>query len=91
LAWIVDVELVEAAPGPYPDVLKLTFDVIYPGETWCRCLVRLTAGMDWGTDDEVVARGRDALLGLLALEPGPAAADIRLTPEGLVVLALGRS
>jgi hypothetical protein len=89
VAWIVDVELVEVAPGELPDVWTIVFDVIYPGETWCRSLVRLSPASSQGNELELVGRARDALLAILELQAGPASADIRVAPEGTTVLRLG--
>jgi hypothetical protein len=44
MTWIVDVELVDVAPAEPPDVAVVTFDVIYPGETWCRSIVYVAPG-----------------------------------------------
>lgn len=101
MAQIVDVELVGLEEGEGQDAFLVTFDVIYPGETWCRSLVRVTpqaassletvtAEAPPAAEHRVIARARDCLLSLLELESGPSSAEIRLTGEGLVVLALGR-
>jgi hypothetical protein len=89
MAWIVDVELVEVLEGEGIDALLVVFDVIYPGETWCRSLVRLTGLVAEGTEHDMVARARDSLVALLDLESRPTSLDLRLTAEGPVVLGRG--
>jgi hypothetical protein len=85
MTWIVDVELVDVAPAEPPDVAVVTFDVIYPGETWCRSVVYVAPGVACG-DEEAVPRARDALLALAELEGLPVAFELRLTSEGTTVL-----
>ena len=76
-----------------PDALAVAFDVIYPGETWCRSVVEVdtavAARLSW--DEQAVVRAaRDALLDLLAVEPGPVSFHVRLSVEGPAVLAKAR-
>jgi len=85
MAWIVDVELVAVEAAEPPDLALVTFDVVYPGETWCRSLVYVTPGVTAGEDD-LVSRSRDALLTFLEREGQPVALEVRLSPEGPVVL-----
>jgi hypothetical protein len=90
VAWIVDVELVEVTAGRPPDLWQVVFDVIYPGETWCRSIVRLTMDFVEEGELELVGRARDALVAVLERQSGPVSTDIRVTPAGTAVLRLGR-
>lgn len=78
------------AEGEPSDTYLVAFDVIYPGETWCRSVVvveeAVAAGLqhDWRA---VVRVARDALLVMLAVEAAPVSFQLRLTTEGVTVLA----
>lgn len=72
-----------------PDAFVATFDVIYPGETWCRSevLVEDMVAIALGFDEwEVTRAARDALVELLALETGPVSFRLRLGLDGTAVL-----
>ena len=64
MVWIIDVDLVAFEPAEYPDAYELYFDVTYPGETWCRSVVRVSADLAFASEEAVVSRARDALVGL---------------------------
>jgi hypothetical protein len=86
----MDVELVSIVEGELPDAYTATFDVIYPGETWCRSVVLVDTAAAARLEREeraVVSAARDALLELLAGEGAPVSFLIRLAPEGATVLA----
>lgn len=89
MAWIIEVELVEVTEADPPDAWIVSFDVIYPGETWCRSLVRLSPTVSLAQESDLVGQARDALLAVLELQPGPASAEIRVGSEGTEVLRLG--
>jgi hypothetical protein len=88
MVWIVDVDLVSVEPGVPPDAWELWFDVTYPGETWCRSVVRVGADLFFAHEDALVTRARDALLGLLEGEARPASVVVRLDADGVTVVAL---
>jgi len=90
MAIFMDIELVSLDEAEPPDECAVTFDVIYAGETWCRSLICVDAATVARLErDEraVVGAARDALLELLAIEPVPVSFHLRLTPEGVTVLA----
>ena len=90
MARFMDIELVSIDVEEPPDAHAVAFDVIYPGETWCRSLVRLSPDLaaDLGQEEgRMIAAARDALLELLDLEAQPVSFDLRLTVDGTVVLA----
>ena len=86
----MDVELVSIVEGDPPDAFTVTFDVIYPGETWCRSMVgvgSVKAACLQGERLAMIRAARDALLELLAAEPEPVSFHLRLTTDGTKVLA----
>lgn len=85
MTWIVDIELVAVEPADPPDRFVVTFDVVYPGETWCRSLVYVAPGVPVGEQD-LVPIARDALLAFLEQEGQPVSFELRLTDAGAVVL-----
>ena len=92
MAIFIDVELVSIREAEPPDAFAVAFDVIYPGETWCRSQVSVdtATAARLGRDEYAVVRAaREALLDLLAPEPAPVSFHLRLTPEGVTVLARG--
>ena len=88
MAWIIDVDLVAFEPAEHPDAYVLYFDVTYPGETWCRSVVRVAADLAFPSEEAVVSRARDALVGLLEGESQPSSAVVRLEAAGVTVIAL---
>ena len=88
MAWIIDVDLVSFEPAEHPDQYELYFDVTYPGETWCRSLVRVAADLAFASEEAVVMRARDALVGLLEGESRPASAVMRCEAAGTTIIAL---
>ena len=88
----VDIELVSIVEGELPDAYTVTFDVIYPGETWCRSVVGVdtaVAALLEREEQAVIGAARDALLELLTLEAVPVSFQLRLAPEGIATLARG--
>jgi len=86
----IDVELVSIVEGEPPDAHTVTFDVIYPGETWCRSMVGVghAVAARLGRDEyEMVRAARDALLELLAAEVEPVSFQLRLTTDGTTIIA----
>ena len=65
MAWIIEVDLVSFEPADHPDVYQVYFDVTYPGETWCRSVVRVGADIAFPSEEAVVSQARDALVGVL--------------------------
>lgn len=64
--------------------------MIYAGETWCRSVVWVEAAVAARLEYEepvVIRAARDALLEVLAWEAGPVALELRLTVEGVSLLA----
>jgi len=88
MAWIVDVDLVSMEAAAFPDAVVLTFDVTYPGETWCRSVVYVGRDVAFASEQELASSVRDGLLGILERETRPASVELRLSAEGLAVLAL---
>jgi hypothetical protein len=91
LAIFADIELVSIVEGESPDdAYTVTFDVIYPGETWCRSAVGVSSAIAAQVELEeraVVRAARDALLEVLIPEPGPVSLQLQLTDQGIAVLA----
>lgn len=90
MAIFADVELVSIVEGESPNAYTVTFDVIYPGETWCRSTVGVSSVIAAQVELEergVVRAARDALLEVLIPEPGPVSFQLRLTDKGTAVLA----
>ncbi|MFH0915611.1 MAG: hypothetical protein V1912_04100 [bacterium] len=88
----MDIELVSIVEGELPDAYTVTFDVIYPGETWCRSVVGVDTAVAARLEREeqaLIGAARDALLELLALEAVPVSFQLRLAPEGITTLARG--
>lgn len=88
-----DIELVTVEEAEPPDTCVVVFDVVYAGETWCRSMVTVdtvVAARLSHEEPDVVRAARDALLGVLELEPGPVALHLRLSAEGVSVLARGK-
>jgi hypothetical protein len=89
VAIFVDIELVSLDAAELPDRFAATFDVIYPGETWCRSvvLVESAAAARLGLEERaIIAAARDALLDLLDVEVAPVSFHLRLTTEGTSIL-----
>ncbi|GAB4254646.1 MAG: hypothetical protein Kow00129_15670 [Thermoleophilia bacterium] len=104
MAWIVDVELVSLEEGAPGEDLEIVFDVVYPGETWTRSIVRVTpaarAALEVGSGGPagrgvagsgLVSRARDVLLFQLEREVSPVSLDLRLEPERVEVLVRRRA
>lgn len=89
MTWIVDIELVDIDVAEPPDALTVTFDVIYPGETWCRSVVFVAAEAAKAGEDEVIGEARDALVAVIERQGRPVSVELRLTPDGTQVLAVG--
>ena len=92
MAIFMDIELVGIDEAEYPDAYAVVFDVIYAGETWCRSLVWVDAGLATQFDrDEhaVIGAARNALLDLLAVETVPVSLQVRLGSAGSEVVARG--
>jgi hypothetical protein len=90
LAIFADVELVSIVEDESPDAYTVTFDVIYPGETWCRSAVAVSSVIAAQVELEeraVVRAARDALLEVLIPELRPVSFQLRLTDQGTAVLA----
>jgi len=90
VAAFMDIEVVSIVDGEPPDAYTVTFDVIYPGETWCRSMVGVASAIAARLEREeyaVVRAARDALLELLVAEPEPVSFQVRLTGDGTTVLA----
>jgi hypothetical protein len=90
MAMFLDIDFVSIEEAPPPDAFTVTFDVIYPGETWCRSSVDLdgaVAARLLCEDLRMVAAAREALLERLTAEVRPTSFHLRLTPEGTAVLA----
>ncbi len=85
MTWIVDIELVAVEQAQPPDRFLVTFDVVYPGETWCRSLVYV-AGSVVAEEQDPVSVARDALVPFLETEGQPVSLELRLTTTGPVVL-----
>jgi hypothetical protein len=86
----MDVELVSIVEGEPPDAYSVSFDVIYPGETWCRSMVGVGHAVAAGLGREeyaMIRAARDALLEVLAAEVEPTSFELRLTTDGTTVLA----
>lgn len=90
MTWIVDIELVDVDVAEPPDSLVVTFDAIYPGETWCRSVVFVAPEVARAGEDEVIRAARDALVGVIEAAGEPVSAELRLSSQGPHVLALGR-
>ncbi len=93
MAIFMDIELVSIQEAEPPDAFSVAFDVIYAGETWCRSIVDVdgAGAVRLGRDEQAVVRAaREALLDLLAVEPGPVSFHLRLGAEGPAVLAKAR-
>jgi hypothetical protein len=88
MVWIIDVDLVSFESADHPDAYELYFDVTYPGETWCRSVVRVAGDLAFPSEEAVVSQARDALVGLLEREARPASAAIRLDAAGVTLIAL---
>lgn len=90
MTWIVDIELVGVDVAEPPDALTVTLDVIFPGETWCRSVV-FVAPEEARTDrDEIIRSARDALVAVIESEGEPVSVELRLSPRGADVIAIGR-
>jgi hypothetical protein len=92
MALFMDIEFVSLTEAEPPDAFAAVFDVIYAGETWCRSVVMVEAGVaaQVGYEERaVIATARNALLDLLAVEPAPVSFSLRLTLTGPVTLARG--
>ena len=90
MAIFMDIEIVSLEEAEPPDGFAVAFDVIYPGETWCRSCVLVddvVAARLEREEHAIVRAARDALLELLAVEPVPVSFHLRLTVEGTTVLA----
>ncbi len=90
MTWIVDIDLVGVEPAEPPDALAVGFDVTYPGETWCRCIVLVAPEAAGASEHEVVRRARDALVEVLESAGEPLSLELRLNADGYTVLAQGR-
>jgi len=89
----MDIELVSADEAAFPDAFTVAFDIIYPGETWCRSVVDISAeaaGRMAHDQRVMVSAARDALLELLQVEAGPLSFHLRLEHDRTTVLARGR-
>jgi len=89
----MDIELVSADEAASPDVLTVAFDVIYPGETWCRSVVDISAeaaGRMAHDQRIMISAARDAVLELLQVEAGPVSFHLRLEYDHTAILARGR-
>jgi hypothetical protein len=84
VTWIVDIEIVAVEEGVPPGGATVVFDVIYPGETWCRSVVSIVSD-GLGPTEEVVASARDALLLELQKESQPVALELLVSAVGAVV------
>ena len=80
MTWIVDIEALGLEEGEFPDQLSVAFDVIYPGEVWCRSVVYVAPDAAFGSEDEIIGRARDAL---------PVSVELRLSAAGTDVLEIG--
>lgn len=92
MAIFMDIELVSLDEAAEPGGCVVTFDVIYPGETWCRSVIevdRLVTTRLGHEERAVVAVARDALLDRLAAELVPVSLHLRLGEQGCSVLARG--
>lgn len=85
MTWIVDIELVAVESAHPPDRFVVTFDVVYPGETWCRSLVYVAPTVV-ADEQDLVSLARDALVPFLEMEGQPVSLELRLTPTGPVIL-----
>ncbi len=89
----MDIELVSVDPASFPDAFTVAFDVIYPGETWCRSVVDVAhdvAGSMAFEERAAITAARDALLDLLVVEAGPVSFHLRIGLDGTAILAKGR-
>jgi hypothetical protein len=90
MAIFIDIDLVSIVEAEPPDAYTVAFDVIYPGETWCRSVVDVEGALAAHLGREklqVVRAARDALLELLALETVPVSFRLRVQAEGVSILA----
>ncbi len=90
MTWIVDIELVGIDAAEPPDALMVTLDVIFPGETWCRSVVFVPPEEARAGRNEIIRRARDALVAIIESEGEPVSVELRLSPAGADVLAIGR-
>lgn len=89
----LDIELVSVVEAEFPEAFSVAFDVIYPGETWCRSVIDVghdVAGRMAFEERAAVSAARDALLELLVLETGPVSFRLRLSVEGTTIVDKGR-
>jgi hypothetical protein len=90
MTWIVDVELVGIAPAEPPDIFEVAFDVIYPGETWCRSVIAVSSDLAYAGEEELIRQAREALLVVVEREGQPVSVRLRVTSDGTQVVAMGR-
>ncbi|NLT35617.1 MAG: hypothetical protein GXX83_06940 [Gaiellales bacterium] len=90
---IMDIEVVDAAYVATAEAWLVVFDVIYPGETWCRSEVWLQpdavrpvaeGGGDPGGPGSppLISLARDHLLGHLEAEGAPVSLVVDVTSSG---------
>jgi hypothetical protein len=86
---LIDLELVSVETGEGEAALSVTFDAIYPGETWVRSVVDVTrelAALFEADHRPPVSTARDALLELLQFEVRPVSFHLVLSSEGTEVV-----
>ena len=89
MTWIVDIEALGLEEAEFPDQLSVAFDVIYPGEVWCRSVVYVAPDAAFGSEDEIIGRARDALLAVLERDALPVAVELRLSSAGTALMDIG--
>ncbi len=88
MTWIMDIDMLGVEPAEPPDSLEIAFDVTFPGETWCRSLVYISSEVLVGSEFELVAAARDALIAVIDGEGRPVSVTMRLGPSGAEVLSV---
>jgi hypothetical protein len=89
MTWIVDIEALGLEEAEHPDTLSVAFDVIYPGEVWCRSVVYVAPDAAQGSEDQIIGRARDALLEVVQRESLPVSVEIRVSAAGTTLLEIG--
>lgn len=88
MTWIVDIEPLGVLEAEPPDALEIAFDVIFPGETWCRCVVLVGRDFSYRSEHELVSTARDEVVRVIEREGRPVAVRLRLCSSGVEVQAV---
>lgn len=88
MTWIVDIDVLGVEAAEPPDVFEIGFDVTFPGETWCRSLVLVSADLTYLSEFELVTRARDEVVAVIEREGRPVSTTLRLAASGVEVLAV---